>query len=151
MKKLFKKMAAVCTAAILMVTVLCTYAFAAGTVDISRSGSAGNYTVKYSYSSVDNAGVSGGGFITGNYTTYNISFSPVSGTSASIVIRNHSTGANEVSIAVPQVVSGGMPGSFSISASLKANTRYDIIFSSGSKSVTVNGSVTIPHIDSLVF
>lgn len=150
MKKLFKRIAAVCTAAILMVTVLCTSAFAAGTVDISRSGSAGNYTVKYSYSSVNYAGASGAGFITGNYTTYNISFTPVSGTSANIVIRNHNTGKNEVSIAAPQVVSGGMPGSFSISASLKPNTRYDIFFSSGSASVAANGSVTIPHIDSLV-
>ncbi len=150
MKKLFKRMAAVCTAAILMVTVLCTYAFAGGNVTVSRSGSAGNYTVKYSYTDVDYDGNDQVGFITGNFTTYSISYTPVVGTKANIYIRNHDTESNEVTITAPQVVSGGMPGSFSISASLKANTRYDIIYSSESKSVTANGSVTIPHIDAIV-
>lgn len=149
MKKLFKRISVVCLAAIMMVTVLCTYAFAAGNVTVSRSGNAGNYTVEYSYTDVDRAGTSAGGFITGNYTTYSISFTPVLGTSAIIYIRNHDTKVNEVTITAPQVVSGGMPDSFSVSRTLKPNTRYDILFKSGSTSVKANGSVTIPHIDVL--
>ncbi len=144
MKKLFKRITAVFMAAIMMATVLCTNAFAAGIIRISHSGNAGNYTVKYEYSA-DNDGARTQ-ITTSSYATYSISFTPVSGTSACIYFRNVATGKYEKVITPPQVVSGGMPGSFTTIIDLQPNTKYEIKFASASKTVIANGSCTIPHI-----
>lgn len=142
MKKLFKRITATCVAVIMMTAVLCTYASAS--VLLTITGSSGNYNLHYDYSVGDSAQCGAWGFYTqsGSKTSYSVTFSTVSGTSATIRFVNVNTDNCDANILAPQAMSGGMPDSFSRTVSLSPNTLYKVCVTSTSK-VEANGYIKI--------
>lgn len=78
----------------------------------------------------------------GSKTSYSVTFSTVSGTSASIRFINVNTNSCDDEILAPQAMSGGMPDSFSRTVSLSPNTRYKVCVISTSN-VEANGYIKI--------
>lgn len=77
MTKTIKRFTAAFLAAILVLTTLCTTAFAAGTINASVSGNDGNKKVSYTYSVYSSATKADVGFVTtSKASSYLITFSP---------------------------------------------------------------------------
>lgn len=146
MKKLFKRITAVCVAVVMMTTVLCTYAFAY--VNGTPSGNSGNYNIHFSYSVGSGEECASRIFRTSNNTSYSVSFSTVRATSASIYFINSNTGECDDEIFAPQAMSGGMPDSFTRSISLAPNTWYQVRVRSRTDGITANGYLKIFGVES---
>lgn len=141
MKKVLKRIAAVCMAAVMMATVLCTYAFARGTIEAYPTGPQGDRTIKYTYSVNEKWTEAQMDFVTGASSGYSGSITPVSGTGAQIRFYNISTTDYDYTILVPKYMSG-MPGSLDVRVTLKPNTRYIVEIKSDSSTIA-DGSFTI--------
>ncbi len=143
MTKSIKRFMVVSCATLLAFMTLCTSAFAAGTIDARVSGDIGNKTISYSYSvNSDPTIASIGFFTTTEKNTYSFSFSPASGSSATIYFYNWGTEELLYSLTVP-MSGGGMPSSFLNSVDLGKNRIVYIKIQSNSSTSNANGWFTI--------
>lgn len=142
MTKSIKRFTASFLAAMLVLTTLCTTAFAAGTIKATVSGEIGNKKISYSYS-VDSKLTTAriGFYTTPTESTYLLTFSPASGSGATIYFNDFFTGEELAKLTVPQS-GGGMPGSFITSVNLGKYKFVDVSIKSNSSS-TAKGWFTI--------
>ena len=150
MTKTLKKIAAVCMAVIMMVTVLCTYAFASGTVTGTLRGSGTDSYMYYSFD-VDGASYSAtnndshygqtskNGFVTSANKRYQITFEGLK-VGATVYIFSESTKTQVCSFIIP-VYTSGMP-TLSYFAELDAG-QYYVKVVSNSKDTYSTGSFRV--------
>lgn len=143
MAKTIKRFTAAFLAAVLVLTTLCTTAFADGTINVSVSGDYGSKNVSYSYSVDELPITSNVGFVTNQRTSsYILTFSPASGSSATVFFYERGKDDNPLAtLTVPKSV-GGMPSSFTASVNLgKKKSVYVIIESTST--IKATGWVTV--------
>lgn len=135
MTKLIKRFTISFCAALLVMTTLCTNVFAAATINTSVSGDIGNTMITYSYSVNSTPTTASIGFLTTQTeNSYIITFSPASGSGATIYFYNYFTGQLLDSLTVPIKAGGGMPSSFVTSVDLGINNFVSVKIKSDSSS-----------------
>lgn len=147
MKKLFKRMAAITMTMVMMFSVLCVNAFAAGTVDGELHGSGTSTYISYSFDvdgnnySPSNNGAHYGqtseeGFAVSSKGSYKITFDGIR-TKANVYIYNESSDALACSFFIP-VYQSGMP-TLSYSADLDEGQYYVKVVSSSYDTYSTGG------------
>lgn len=150
---LSKKITAVFMTVIMALGIFNFTALAAtGTVTAERTGSYGDYDVKFTYTNVGNTYIQASGrfskFETEGDKSYMIEFSPAVGSGASIIIFNTYTKDEAINIIVPQVVSG-MPTILTTYATLPEG-EYSVKVSSSLHDTIASGTVKILGVNSVM-
>lgn len=142
MTKSIKRLTASFLAAMLVLTTLCTSAFAAGTITSNVSGETGNLKISYSYSVDDESTKARTGFITTpTESLYTVRFTPASGESARICFYDWWTRTYLAGFTVP-VNGGGMPSSFWTTVDLGKSSYVYVTIQSNSSTIA-SGRFTI--------
>lgn len=142
MTKLIKRFTISFCAALLVMTTLCTNVFAAATINASVSGDIGNKKITYSYSVSSSLTTAKTGFYTTSAAnSYFLTFSPASGSSATIYFYDFFTEELLDSLTVT-VSGGGMPSSFITSVDL-GKDRFVCVKIKSNSSTNASGWFTI--------
>ncbi|HBH95104.1 MAG TPA: hypothetical protein DDX91_05080 [Ruminococcaceae bacterium] len=135
MTKLIKRFTISFCAALLALTTLCANAFAAEPIKASVSGDMGSKRITYSYSVSSKPTQASIGFYTADTAnSYLITFSPASGSSATIYFYESFSDKLLDSLTVPIKAGGGMPSSFITSADLGKYKFVYVVIKSNSSS-----------------
>lgn len=143
MTKSIKRFAVSFCAVLLVFTTLCTSAFAAGTINANVTGNYGYKKISYSYTVDHILSRASVGFVTtGENSSYILTFSPASGSSATIYFCEWGTDYILDSLTVPKSGSG-MPSSFIASVDLGKNKFVSVYIQSDDPTSNASGWFTI--------
>ncbi len=145
MTKAIKKFTVYFCAMLLVMTTLCTSVFAAGTIDATVSGDIGNKNISYSYSVNSSLTTAKTGFLTtSTANSYLLTFSPASGSSATLYF--YDWGTNELLDTLTVTVNGGgMPSSFITSVDL-GKDKFVYVKIKSNSSTNASGWFTIERV-----
>lgn len=141
MKKLFKRIAAVCMAAIMMTSLFGTIAFAEGTAAYAQPESADSVNLQFNFENVGSSETTLGGLRINTAGSYKITFGGALGSPTRVSFVNVDTSAS-FGFTIPKYISG-MPATLTTYIDLPSGNYWVKVKSDGGSNTTTTGHFTI--------